>query len=283
MAKVRIQSPIISVIMPTYNAESTLAEAIESILAQEFRDFELIVVDDGSSDSTATILELYARSDARIVILTNVPNQGISHSRNRALTVARGDYVACLDSDDVAEPTRLEQQLAFMSKNPDCVLLGSDLTIIDEASAIVGRRVYPHTDQELRSALPRYNPFAQPASMFRTELARKIGGFRDDLPLCEDYDFFFRLAEHGKVSNLAQPLTRYRVSTTQSKTKRLHDTLRYTLLVQKWAFERGWGRSANDIIYRLMLRSLLSLPQPVVLHLFKWVTYRSVRKVVRTD
>lgn len=274
------QLPKVSVIMPAYNAERTLTEAIESILAQEFRDFELIIVDDGSSDSTATILERYARSDARIVILTNAVNQGISRSRNRALTAVRGDYVACLDSDDVAEPTRLEEQLAFMSKNPDCVLLGSDLTIIDEASAIVGRRVYPHTDQELRSALPRYNPFAQPASMFRTELARKVGGFRDDLPLCEDYDFFFRLAEHGKVINLAQPLTRYRVSTTQSKTKRLHDTVRHTLLVQKWAFERGWKRSANDIIYRLLLMSLLLFPQPVVLHLFKWLTYQPVRQGV---
>lgn len=268
---------MVSVIMPAYNAERTLAEAIESVLAQEFRKFELIIVDDGSSDSTATIIERYARSDARIVILTNAPNQGISRSRNRALGVARGEYVACLDSDDVAEPSRLEQQLAFMSKNPDYVLLGSDLTIIDETSAIVGQRVYPHGDHELRKALPRLNPFAQPASMFRAKLARKIGCFREDLPLCEDYDLFFRLAEHGKVGNLAQPLTRYRVSSTQSKTTRLHEMVRYTLLVQQWAGERGWKRSPGDAIYRLFLKSLLLLPQTVVLFLFKWLTYRLVR------
>ena len=271
------QLPIVSVIMPAYNAERTLAEAIESILAQEFRDFELIIVDDGSSDGTATILKRYARTDARIVILTNALNQGISRSRNRALGVARGEYVACLDSDDVAVPSRLGQQLEFMNKNPDCVLLGSDLTIIDERSAIVGQRVYPHSDEELRKAMPRLNPFAQPASMFRAELARKIGGFREDLPLCEDYDFFFRLAEHGKVSNLAQPLTRYRVSSTQTKTTRLQETVRYTLLVQQWAFERGWKQSASDMIYRLMLRSLLLFPHRVVLRLFKWLTYRLVR------
>jgi glycosyltransferase involved in cell wall biosynthesis len=269
--------------MPAYNAERTLAEAIESILAQEFRDFELIVVDDASSDSMATILKRYARLDTRIVVLTNSPNQGISRSRNRALWAARGEYVACLDSDDVAEPSRLGKQLEHMRNNPDCVLLGSDLTIINEASAIVGRRVYPHTDHELRKAMPRFNPFAQPASMFRSELARNVGGFRDDLPLCEDYDFFFRMAEQGKVSNLAQPLTRYRVSSTQSKTRRLHETVRHTLLVQNWAFDRGWKRSVNDTIYRLLLRSLLLFPQTVVLHLFKWLTYRLTRSVARTD
>lgn len=276
-------APLISVIMPAYNAERTLAEAIESILAQEFRDFELIIVDDGSTDSTATIIERYARLDARIVSLTNSPNQGISRSRNRALWAARGEYLACLDSDDAAEPSRLGKQLEYMRNNPDCVLLGSDLTIIDETSAIVGRRVYPHTDHELRKAMPRFNPFAQPASMFRTELARNVGGFRDDLTLCEDYDFFFRIAEHGKVSNLAEHLTRYRISSTQSKTRRLHDTVRYTLLVQKWAFDRGWERSVNDIIYRLLLRSLLLFPQTVVLLLFKLLTYRPTRSVVRTD
>jgi GT2 family glycosyltransferase len=125
--------------------------------------------------------------------------------------------------------------------------------------------------------MPRLNPFAQPASMFHAELARKIGGFREDLPLCEDYDLFFRLAEHGKVSNLAHPLTRYRISSAQTKTTRLHEMVRYTLLVQKWAFERGWKKSANDMIYRLMLRSLLLFPQAVILHLFKWLTYGLVR------
>lgn len=264
--------------MPAYNAERTLAEAIESILAQEFRDFELIIVDDGSTDSTATLLKSYARSEARIVILTNAPNQGISRSRNRALGAARGKYVACLDSDDVAEPSRLRIQLEFMRKNPDCVLLGSDLTIIDETSTIVGRRVYPHSDHELRKAMPRLNPFAQPASMFHAELARKVGGFREDLPLCEDYDLFFRLAEQGAVANLAQPLTRYRVSSTQSKTRQLHDTVRNTLLVQQWAFDRGWKRSATDMIYRLLLRVLLLLPPAFVLYLFKGLTYRPLRR-----
>lgn len=272
--KVVKQLPIVSVIMPAYNAERTLAEAIESILSQEFRDFELIIVDDGSSDGTAAIIDRYAQSDARIVKLVNAPNQGISRSRNRALWAARGEYVACLDSDDVAEPSRLGKQLEFMTKNLDCVLLGSDLTIIDETSAIVGRRVYPHTDHELRKTMPRLNPIAQPSSMFRAELAKNVGGFREDLPLCEDYDLFFRLAEQGKVANFDQPLTRYRISSTQSKTRQLNDTVRYTLLVQQWAFERGWKPSSGDSVYRLLLRLLLLFPQSLVLHLFKRLTYR---------
>lgn len=273
------KSPLVTVIMPAYNAETTLAEAIESILAQKFCDFELIIVDDGSTDNTATIIDHYAQTDARIIKLPNASNQGISRSRNRALRAARGEYVACLDSDDIAEPSRLAAQLEFMTNHPDCVLLGSDLTIIDEKSTIVGQRVYPHSDRELRKALPRLNPFAQPASMFRAEPARTVGGFREDLPLCEDYDLFFRLAEMGMVANLDQALTRYRISTTQSKTRQLHDTVRYTLLVQQRAFERGWTRTTYDVSYRLMLKTLLLLPQRVVLHLFKWFTYRQVRSL----
>jgi glycosyltransferase involved in cell wall biosynthesis len=121
--------PLVSVTMPAYNAERTIAEAIESILTQEFRDFELIIVDDGSSDGTASIIGRYAKTDQRIVKLTNQDNQGIARSRNKALAAAKGQYIACLDSDDVAEPSRLRMQLEFMAKNPDCVLVGSDLTI----------------------------------------------------------------------------------------------------------------------------------------------------------
>jgi glycosyltransferase involved in cell wall biosynthesis len=172
--------PLISVIMPACNAERTIAEAIDSILTQDFRDFELIIVDDGSSDSTAEIIDRYAKSDTRIVKLVNTNNQGIARSRNLALAAARGKYIACLDSDDVAESRRLGIQLDFMQTRPDCVLTGSDLTIINEHSAIIGQRTYPHEDGELRRVLPRLNPFAQPASMFNAETARQIGGYRED-------------------------------------------------------------------------------------------------------
>lgn len=269
-------SPRVSVIMPAYNAERTIAEAIESILTQEFGDFELIIVDDGSTDGTSEIVDRYASADPRIVKLVNTGNQGIARSRNLALAAARGKYIACLDSDDVAEPRRLEVQLDFMQARPDCVLLGSDLTIINEYSAIIGQRIYPREDRELRSLLPRLNPFAQPASMFTAEIARRVGGYREDLPLCEDYDLFLRLAEQGQVANLAQALTRYRISSTQSKAKRLRQTLLCTLRVQKFARQRGWRESFSDKLYRLMLCGLFLLPQELVLLIFKKMVYRTL-------
>jgi glycosyltransferase involved in cell wall biosynthesis len=236
----------------------------------------LIIVDDGSTDGTREIVDRYADVDPRIVKLINVSNQGIARSRNLALAIARGDYIACLDSDDVAEPRRLGIQLDFMQAHPDCVLLGSDLAIINEYSVIVGQRIYPGEDKDLRRVLPRLNPFAQPASMFNAETARHVGGYREALPLCEDYDLFLRLAEQGQVASLAQALTRYRISSTQTKARRLRQTLLCTLRVQKLARQRGWRESFGDKLYRLMLYGLFLLPQEFVLLIFKKTIYRTV-------
>ncbi len=274
-----MNSPVISVIMPAFNAESTLPEAIESVLSQTFSSFELLVIDDGSSDGTCNMARCYAQSDDRVRVLVNEVNVGISKSRNLALKAARGEFIACLDSDDVAEPSRLALQVAFLTEHPEVVLVGSDLVIINEQSQIVGFRTYPHNDASLRRALPRRNPFAQPASMFRAAVVQQLGGYREDLAVCEDYDLFFRMAEKGEVANLDQPLTRYRVSTTQSKTTRLRETVRHTLQVQALAFARGWQPRLGDRIYRSLLRGLLWVPQPLVLGAFKLLTYRSGKVV----
>jgi len=269
------ETPRVSVILPAYNAERTLAEAIESLLTQSFTDFELIIVDDGSTDETSAVIGRCAATDARIVCLVNPTNQGISRSRNRALAAAKGEFVACLDSDDVADSNRLVCQVEFMEAHPECVLVGSDLAIIDEQSVVVGHRSYPHADAALRRAMPRRNPFAQPACLFRTQVARDLGGYREDLPVCEDYDLFFRLAEKGGVANIPLLLTCYRISGMQTKTTRLHETIYYTLLVQRQAFARGWIPSVGDSFYRFFLHLLLWLPAPLVLRVFSRLTYRS--------
>ncbi len=267
--------PKISVIMPAYNAERTLAEAIESILSQEFGDLEIIIIDDGSSDGTGKIIERYAKSDSRVKKLTNNFNQGIAPSRNRGLVSAQGTYIACLDSDDIAEPQRLGEQLRIMEENPEYVLLGSDLTIIDERSGAIGRRIYPYTDADLRRSMTRLNPFAQPASMFSAEVARQIGGYREDLLVCEDYDLFLRLAEKGKIANINNALTRYRISSRQTKSEHLRQTILCTLQVQRSALARGWQDPLLNKIHRMLLSCLLILPNCIVLFAFKKLTYQS--------
>lgn len=266
--------PAISVIMPAYNAQRHLEEALRSIFAQSFSSFELIVIDDASQDHTAEILASYVEQDPRLVLLKNNVNLGITRTRNRGLEVARGKYIACLDSDDVALPERFKKQHEFLEGNSDYVLVGSDLEIIDEASQVLGMRTYPTSDSAIRKVFTRQNPFAQPASMFVAEVARSLGGYRNKFPVCEDYDLFLRMAEKGMVANIPEVLTRYRISTSQSKSTRLKETLGNTLQVQAEAVQRGWNDSWANKVYRLALRGLLYAPSGLVLWLFRRLLFK---------
>ncbi len=123
-------APSVSVLMPIYNAELTLAEAVESILAQTFTDFELIVVDDGSTDGSLQMLQKFAHRDTRIRIISR-PNTGIAGALNEAMDAARGEFLARMDADDISLPARFEKQVAFLQEHPDVVLLGSRVMLVE--------------------------------------------------------------------------------------------------------------------------------------------------------
>lgn len=272
-------NPIISVIMPVYNAERYIRESIESILAQTYGHWELILVDDFSSDASSEIARQYSAVDCRVRFYANDRNLGVAKTRNRAIKEARGQYIACLDNDDVALPTRFAEQLRFLEDHPDHALVASDLEIIDEHSRIIATRTYPHSDREIRKSMLRVNPVANPACMFRKSVFDALGGFYDE-SLCpvEDYDFVLRVASHYKIANLERRLTRYRISTTQAKNVYLKRTIRMTLAIQKKHRKLLAGDTLFNQIYRLALSFLLLLPSPWVLWLFKRMSYSSNRE-----
>lgn len=205
--------------MSVYNGEKYLREAVDSILNQTFCDFEFIVVDDGSTDRTWTILQSYG--DPRIVLLRNEENIGLTRSLNRGLAVARGDYIARMDADDISLPERFEKQAKALDENPRLGLVGSN-TYLFNASGRRKTKKYPQTDFEIRWQLLFSNSLSHPAVMFRRHLVEKVGFYNETLPIAQDYEFFSRMAEHGEVGNLPQPLLvrRYReerVSVVQSE------------------------------------------------------------------
>jgi len=267
---------LVSVIMPVYNAERFIRESIESVLAQSYDNWELILVDDASGDASGEIARAYAEADARIRFYANERNLGVAKTRNRALGLAAGVYVAPLDNDDVAHPTRLEEQVRFLEAHPDHALVASDLEIIDEHSRTVAARVYPHRDAEIRGCLSRMNPIANPASMFRRSAFLELGGAYDE-SVCpvEDYEFVIRVARRFRLANLERPLTKYRISTTQAKSVYLKKTLRTTLEIQRRALAAGLEDSLYNKIYRTGLTLLLYLPNRLVMWLFKRVAFRA--------
>jgi glycosyltransferase involved in cell wall biosynthesis len=204
-------TPVISVIMPVRNGREWLSDAVESVLAQHFGDFEFLIVNDGSDDgTTAAVLDQFAAADRRIRVIHQSP-QGIVAALNRALAGARAPYVARLDADDRAKRERLWRQFTFMQAHGETGLLGSFAEKIDAAGKVIGRLAPPADAAKLKRMLDRTNPFIHSSVMMRTALARQAGGYRAAFRAAEDYDLWLRMAEASGVAVLPEALIEYRL------------------------------------------------------------------------
>lgn len=265
--------PKVSVVMPVYNAEKYLNEAIQSILAQSFTDFEFIIIDDRSTDSSLEIIQKYAHRDPRIVILHNKENLRICHTLNRGLQVTRADLVARMDADDWSFPDRLEHQYNFMTKHPDVVVSGGVVEVCDADLKRVGNRKYPKTDSEIRNKIFRFSPFAHPAVMYRKEPVIKVGGYSHPLVDAEDYDLYFRLGNEGKFANLGHTLIKYRVNDDSVSNRRARRQEFLTLFIRLKAFmEYGYIPTRSDVSYSLaQLFSCFLIPQKLKIRLYRLI------------
>lgn len=272
-----VVAPLVSVLMPVYNAERFLREAVDSVLGQSYRQFELVMVDDGSSDGSWAIAQEYAALDARVKALRNERNLRVVKARNRAFTLVdpASKYFAIMDSDDVCMPDRLEREVAFLEAHPDHALVGGHTIVIDERGAQVGFRRYPLQHEQIMGVITRYNPIAQPGVMLRRSALEQVGEYDERYPGCEDYDLWLRMAERFKLANLDTATLKYRISATQGKKTQLRESLRYTIDIQRrWLFHRAFFRPYN-VLYFGLEHLLFLLPEPWVLELFKRLTYRS--------
>jgi glycosyltransferase involved in cell wall biosynthesis len=202
-------APRVSVILPVYDGEPFLAEAVDSILAQSFRDFELIAIDDGSRDASGEILDRFARGDGRVTV-HHQTNCGLVAALNRGLALASGEFIARMDQDDVAHFERFARQVSFLDTNPQIAVVGSAVTLIAED----GRRIrdvdYPGTPEAIVEFLERGSPLAHPTVMMRRAAVRSVGGYRQVYRHAEDYDLWLRMAERYRLANLPDRLLRYR-------------------------------------------------------------------------
>lgn len=210
--------PLISVIVPVYNVECFAREALQSIADQTWREIEVIVVDDASTDRTWDIVRQFAERDPRFIALRNDSNQKIAATLNRALAVARGSYIARCDGDDVMIPDRLERQFEFLQAHPDIALVGCSFITIDEAGRELRRHHYPSGARKLKELLP----FTSPVShiwLARKQLYDELGGYR--MASVEDYDFLLRADQAGyavdNVDGYAGMKVRVRTDNTVSR------------------------------------------------------------------
>lgn len=228
--------PKVSVMMPAYNVEKYIGEAIESILNQTFQDYELIIIDDGSTDSTYNIMEEYRRKHEKIRIFKNKENKGLSFTRNRLLSLAKGDYLAILDSDDIAFPYRIEKQVNFLDKNPPVGLLGGAVEYFNDInnSTKISKRL--KGSDKIACRLLFQNVFGQSTVMFRKEFADLK--YREEYPPAEDYDLWVRMSWQTQTDNLADVMIRYRTHQNNISTIKREERLENVRAIYKMQLER---------------------------------------------
>lgn len=203
--------PRVSVVMPVHNGATYLEEAIESILRQTFTNLETLVVDDGSTDATPEILRTLAASDPRLSVFTQ-DHRGITHSRNRGIASARGEYLAAHDADDLSLPDRLEKQVSFLDAHPEVAMVGSVAQWIDQLGNPIPSMGYPTEHEEIVQKLPLQSCFVHGSVLFRHSCLLAAGAYREEFPLAEDVDLFLRLSERYRVANLPDILYHWRRS-----------------------------------------------------------------------
>jgi len=272
----REMKPKISVIMPVYNNEKYLVEAIESILHQTYSHFEFIIIDDCSTDKSWKIIKKYATKDKRIKAFRNEKNLKIVKTRNKGFKEcsSTSKYFAIMDGDDISLASRFEEEIKFLEENKDFALVGSHNIIINEEGKEIGFRRYPVSWDEIKKLMTRYNPIAQPVAMIRAEVLRKeIGFYNEKYTRCQDYELWCRIGTKHKIGNINKALLRYRVSSTQGKRTHLKDTIRFTLEIQrKWLFNKKYFNCKNIVIHLISYISLI-LPQKTILWLFEKTRY----------
>ena len=199
--------PVVSVIMAAYNAQETILDSVDSILKQTYTDFELIVVNDGSTDKTKDIiLKIH---DPRIVLI-NQENKGPSAARNNGIRNSGGVYIAIMDSDDLSLPERLERQVHFLNDNPDYVLVGSNAMIIDNQSEYIYTSKLPVEWIDIKEVFP-YSSFYHSSVMYRKDTYIQSGGYYDDLNISEDTVLWNKMQHFGKMANIEEALIKYRL------------------------------------------------------------------------
>lgn len=200
---------LISVVLPVYNCKEYINDSVQSILKQTYKNFELIIVDDGSDDGTLDILNNF--KDKRIRLYKNKYNRGLIYSLNRALNKSKGQFIARMDADDICELNRFQKQINYLNKNIEISVVGSAITLIDNNNRVNQKYLYPHNDNLIKWSMFFSCSVCHPSVMIRSDVFKKINMYSLKAKFAEDYDLWFRLIKKKyKFSNLQDSLLKLR-------------------------------------------------------------------------
>ena len=248
-----MKKPLVSIIMPVYNEEASIKKAIKTVIDQTYKKFELIVIDDGSTDGTSNIVKTLQKLDERIIYLRNEENRGTTYSLNRGLRKASGEYIARIDGDDWYHPRKLELQVKFLERRSEYGIVGTFYILVDESGHAVKVRL-PVTHSEIMKRMAYRNAFAHSSIMVRRSVLDMVGYYDERYEYAQDYDLYFRILEVSKGYNLPSYLL-YRMRRRQGRRTLTKRTLNSILIPLR--HRRILRR--NVIYYPLLARRLLTL------------------------
>jgi glycosyltransferase involved in cell wall biosynthesis len=232
------QAPIISVLLPVYNAENYLHDAVDSVLSQTFPDFELLILDDGSTDRSASILREYESKDRRVRHFSR-ENLGLIPTLNELIGRAQGRYLARMDADDVCLPQRFERQMKFLDSHEECVLVGSFHELINSLDQPIGTVKHPLSHEEIDGMhLKGICCVTHSSVMLRSAIVKQLNGYDIRFDTAEDLELWLRLAERGKLANIPEVMVKYRIH-AESVSERFQAKQRNTA---RMACETAWAR-----------------------------------------
>ena len=227
-----MESPTVTVLMCVYNGERYLREAIKSVLSQTFTDFEFLIVDDASTDSTWEILQEYETRDPRIRLVRNPNNIGLTKSLNKGLEAARGQYIARMDADDISLAERLEKQINFLEDNLDVGGIGSAVRPIGSSGEIGDVWTFPEKHSFIKWSLCFfYNPIVHPTVMVRRNILRQVGGYNEEMTVSQDYELWSRLVHLTDLANLPDVLLMLRKHEANITSKHIQEQQQNSALI----------------------------------------------------
>lgn len=227
-------SPVVSVLMSVYGGKQYLGQAIQSVLDQTFKDFEFIIIDDGSRDESLKMIRSF--QDPRIVLIENKVNQGLTKSLNVGIAKAKGKYIARMDADDISSANRLEKQVQFLEENQEIWAVGTGASLIDHEGKSISSIRMPTSRAQLKYLMTLGNNIIHPSVMMRTEMIRKIGGYSENCMVAQDYDLWIRILESGgQLANLEEELIKLRVHDNSVSQTKAQSQIQQAIQIQKRA------------------------------------------------
>lgn len=272
--------PLVSVIMPVYNGSRFVGKAVESILNQTYQCFEFIIVDDASTDNSLATLQGFRKKDRRIRLFRNPKHLGVSQTVKAAIKRVRGRYIARMDSDDIAYPTRLGKQVAYLESHPNTVAVGAQCKIIDTNGKTLGFKRFPLKHEDIYRYIFTFIPLQQPTLMIaRKRLPRHFHYYVDGMNTAEEVELLFKLFFYGKVENLPDVLLKYRLHENNTSLMNSKDTFRQTLRARITAITRyGYRPTATGILTTLAEALVVTLlPNAILREVFFYL--RGIKRV----